>query len=484
MAACMNDLTTQRAAEETVANEEITKVCELCLKESSKYKCPRCSIFYCSLSCYQGGKHAGCSEKFYKNNFMEVMKNKKGSEEDRKKMLEILQRVDAEYKPLFDEEGAEINEEEEEEDEATETLAERMAGLDLDKDTDVIWERLTEREKREFESVLHAGRLGNLVPIWKAWWEQHDQSLVKEIGIDPSPPTLPQSTPPPEKPKEPSYADEIEVDLAKMAKDLGLNDEDTTEEEISREVSTTCDCPPILKTIPKLSDLLRNKKPSECVMYNLLNVLYSYACVVRFYNGTHNDLPVQVAQNLLEVSATLSDNANYNGTEESLASALHNASKSLSTSNTFSTSILQDVVHILLGAASDAPISYVQSALSDLHQLLGAARKQLVKKSKKSPINGDAEDPKQSKAGPSESKSLLPKTCFNCQKKLEFFLAWLTDNQDKPRILLLKVDAMYRSRRLLDEQHSATKSTLEKQWGGTKPPAKTKAKHTLIEELS
>ena len=51
----------------------------------------------------------------------------------------------------------------------------------------------------------------------------------------------------------------------------------------------------------------------------------------------------------------------------------------LSTSNPFSTSILQDLVHILLGAASDDPLSYVQSALSDLHRLFGAAKKQLAK---------------------------------------------------------------------------------------------------------
>ena len=52
------------------------------------------------------------------------------SEDDRKRMLEILQRVDAEYKPLFTEEGEEV-EDEEEIDEAVASLEERMAGLDL-----------------------------------------------------------------------------------------------------------------------------------------------------------------------------------------------------------------------------------------------------------------------------------------------------------------------------------------------------------------
>ena len=45
--------------------------------------------------------------------------------------------------------------------------------VSLDADIDLVWERLTDNEKREFESVLQAGKLGALVPIWKPWWEQH-----------------------------------------------------------------------------------------------------------------------------------------------------------------------------------------------------------------------------------------------------------------------------------------------------------------------
>ncbi|XP_022108527.1 zinc finger HIT domain-containing protein 2-like isoform X2 [Acanthaster planci] len=475
MAARYGESTTREPSEITAAKTEAIRVCELCLKEPSKYKCPRCGVLYCSLSCYRGGKHSDCSQTFYKDNFMEIMKNEKKSEDDHRRMLEILHRVDAEYKPLFDD-GAEI-EEDEEDSETAEMLEERIAGLDLDKDTDLIWEQLTEKERRDFESMLHAGHLGNLVPLWKAWWEEHDQNLVKEVGIEPLTPTPLQSTPAPEKLKEPSYADEIEVDLEKMAADFGLNykEEEKTNQNIS-ELSISCPCPSILKKIPKLSELLRNKKPSESVMYNLLNILY--ACVVRLYNGAHRDLPLPVAQNLLELSSTLSDNVNYSGTEESLASAIHNALKSLSTSNVFSTSILQDVIHILLGAAHDAPISYVHAALSDLHRLFGAAKKQLAKDTKHLTSSADPENSNSSK----ENKPQLQKTCFSCQKKVEFFLAWVAENQDKPRILFLEVDSIYRSRRLLDEQHSATKFALEKQWGGTKPPPKPK--HRLIEELS
>ena len=46
-------------------------VCPLCLKNPSKYTCPRCNTRYCSVECYKSEKHRDCSEMFYKDCFME-----------------------------------------------------------------------------------------------------------------------------------------------------------------------------------------------------------------------------------------------------------------------------------------------------------------------------------------------------------------------------------------------------------------------------
>ena len=46
-------------------------VCPLCLKNQSKYTCPRCNTRYCSVDCYKSVKHKDCSEMFYKDCFME-----------------------------------------------------------------------------------------------------------------------------------------------------------------------------------------------------------------------------------------------------------------------------------------------------------------------------------------------------------------------------------------------------------------------------
>lgn len=39
-----------------------------------------------------------------------------------------------------------------------------------DKDSQKIWDRLTEKEQEEFARMLKDGRLANLVDTWTPWW--------------------------------------------------------------------------------------------------------------------------------------------------------------------------------------------------------------------------------------------------------------------------------------------------------------------------
>ena len=49
----------------------------------------------------------------------------------------------------------------------------------LDKDTKAVWERLTEKEKKEFERLTAGGELSNLVEIWTPWWnDKVGQTIV------------------------------------------------------------------------------------------------------------------------------------------------------------------------------------------------------------------------------------------------------------------------------------------------------------------
>ena len=66
--------------EEYIKNDKNVK-CIICKEKNSKYICPKCKIFYCSVYCYK--KHNNkCLEKFYKKNCEEELKSIKINEKD------------------------------------------------------------------------------------------------------------------------------------------------------------------------------------------------------------------------------------------------------------------------------------------------------------------------------------------------------------------------------------------------------------------
>ena len=62
---------TKQFLEPVTSDTDCPSVCPLCLKQPSKYTCPRCNTRYCSVDCYKSEKHRDCSEMFYKHCFME-----------------------------------------------------------------------------------------------------------------------------------------------------------------------------------------------------------------------------------------------------------------------------------------------------------------------------------------------------------------------------------------------------------------------------
>lgn len=138
--------------------------CKLCLKKLSKYTCPRCNVKYCSLDCYRSRKHVECSEKFYKNCVMETLQGDTVDNQEKRKMVEILKR--------FEKEESEASLEDERF-EADENLEERLEGLNLE-DTEKVWAKLTQEERREFQTAVNDGYIGSLVDVWEPWWITRD----------------------------------------------------------------------------------------------------------------------------------------------------------------------------------------------------------------------------------------------------------------------------------------------------------------------
>jgi len=82
------------------------------------------------------------------------------SPEEKRQMLEILKRLEERGEDDVDE-G----------DKGTQSLEERLAGLDLEKETDVVWQRLTPSERREFQEIVTSGKMGHLLSVYTPWWE-------------------------------------------------------------------------------------------------------------------------------------------------------------------------------------------------------------------------------------------------------------------------------------------------------------------------
>ncbi|XP_035681519.1 zinc finger HIT domain-containing protein 2-like [Branchiostoma floridae] len=309
---------------------EDQSLCKLCLKQYSRYTCPRCNVAYCSLACYRSEKHVGCSEQFYKEHIIEELKQQRGSHEEKQKVLEMLKRLEDEQE-----------EEEGEDGEEEETLEDRLQGLDLDRDTEAVWDQLTAQERAEFQAVVEKGMLGEMLEMWTPWWSlSHERAaLIEEVG----------------------------------------SEQDTVREETESRTKTSPP-PPLLSKIPVLSSLLKGQ-PSECIKYNIVNILYCYAYVVRLHNGEHFTMSRQAAQEVLQLCPVFTENTSFSSAGEALHAAIARSNQDPSLANTpsFQSLVVKDVSCVLIGPSKEDSLQFVQAALSDLHHLFSVARRKVDK---------------------------------------------------------------------------------------------------------
>ena len=148
---------------------EETSGCQLCLKNASKYTCPRCNVKYCSLDCYRGRKHVKCSESFYKDCVMDALQGETVDDEGKRRMVEVLKR----FKEEETDDGLADDELE-----LGDNLEERLHGLNLDRDTEKVWQSLTDAERKEFQRAVDDGYIGALVDTWVPWWVSRDSRWV------------------------------------------------------------------------------------------------------------------------------------------------------------------------------------------------------------------------------------------------------------------------------------------------------------------
>ncbi|KAI0212348.1 hypothetical protein LSAT2_002749 [Lamellibrachia satsuma] len=389
-----------------------------CLKNAAKYTCPRCNCAYCSSECYKCAAHAQCSEGFYKDCFMEGLKEIQSSGEEKKKMIAMLERFEQQH-------SENQSDSDDSEDDGECDLAERLQGINLDSVTmETVWQRLTQRERREFETMLRDGSLGSLVELWEPWW------TIKEPLVE-----------------ETSCTTGTETGSHQMI-------------------------PRILSNVPALDQMLRKSAPSKYIKYSIVNVVYGFTYIARLHNGEHLTVAPQCAQGCVEMCGGLETE-----TYDSAAAAIHgclqrlqNQAKSLFVSAEFSVAVVKDVVLLLTGSRS-SPLGLLMAAMSDLHAVFRAARKQLAKEIK---------DNQKTDVAITQDASVLRQLFFHAQKKLEFFVSWT--HKFGLALQPLATDLEIEFCRLSSDltRQETLKTQIEGMWGGKKPP---KTSH-FIEELA
>lgn len=342
-------------------------LCKFCLMKKAKYVCPRCGTPYCSVNCYKSEDHVDCSEAFYQEWVEGELKGNKVSLDGKKRMLEILNRISNED-VTFDEEL-------DSDDEASlPDLSERLAGIDIN-DPDMVWEKLSVCEQAAFKELIKTGDISSLIPAWEPWWFQR---------ID--------------KPK-----------LVELDKDFFS---EGAFEEIKNK------CPRHYKKIRPLSEITKIK-PSNCVSFDLINILGGYCLTVRYYNGNHFDFPEEAGAVMHKLSKSLTTPQKFVSAEMALdgvglEALIYNGIEVVEDDIEL---MKTDVKKIMNGPSSSNTTHYMLSSLSDMHSMFSniACSGQKTAKGKFSA----------SFFNPDPDIDLLKKDdCKIILQRLKYFLSW------------------------------------------------------------
>lgn len=432
-------------------------VCMLCKSKPSSYTCPQCNVHYCSLACYRCPEHSVCSEKFYKEAVLQDLKSMGKTEcEAKQKMQEVLLRLrqqavstDGGMESLLKDAGVVSSETEgsamdmaekvqimellsrlaelqqsgegsateveailkkleelggepqledvdEYEQEEEVGLAERFAGLDIDKlSEEELWGILSSKEKETFMGLVKSGDLAELVPLWTPWWEEHAEGgrvLVEVLE------------------ERLSKADEGTLSATKVKKE---------QKSKSKGGSAASGVPKVSTKIPKLSSLCAN--PSPLVCFGLVNVLYAYTFTLRLFNNDTDSLIQEFCDMMIFLSEALNSGRVFNSIQDALDSGrtlVVNGGYLDKEDPLAPDRALEAVAHITAGRDEKDSTGYCLAALSQLRSVLSQARKSLTK---------DGEE------GERRQKYFL------ANKKCEFFQAWTLENEHRVRVLALEL---------------------------------------------
>ncbi|KAN0062578.1 hypothetical protein ACQY0O_005110 [Thecaphora frezii] len=131
-----------------------SSLCNLCYTNRASYTCPNCNVPYCSLACFRSQVHRECSTRFAVGTLHSELddKDRNTHDQDRKKVMDILRRLQDPTLPEDD------DQDDNEEADGEASAWDAPVDMDLDQidvlSTDQLLALLTPSERRNFELAL------------------------------------------------------------------------------------------------------------------------------------------------------------------------------------------------------------------------------------------------------------------------------------------------------------------------------------------
>lgn len=314
------------------------------------------------------------------------------SSDDKKKVLEMLQRVEEDPDDVDWEDDLDSDDESEGGD-----LAERLAEVDLN-NADAVWERLTDEEKQEFKSIVYNGEIDKIVQPVEPWWKlKLEDKLVRDLQ------------------EESIKVDDILKQCPKVQHDI--------------------------KDFKKIS----TKNPAPCIIHNIANVIAAYSYIFRYYNGDHHNYELEATDNLISICDNLKANANF----ESIISVTDAVVMSCMNFNLLADQsikavIFEDLKDIFDGPGDENNVNaFILSSLTDVLLMFKSAKNKYRKDTPKDTSASSGGTSKKfsseflSGDGRTEFKQLENPTHFlGCIRKIEFYLSFIKSRYNRTEWIL------------------------------------------------
>ncbi|XP_023242358.1 zinc finger HIT domain-containing protein 2-like [Centruroides sculpturatus] len=212
-----------------------------------------------------------------------------------------------------------------------------------------LWKFLTKDEKDRFQEIVNSDEVETILPVWNPWWNIR-KPRVQEL----------------------CSSEDRQLDIQPLSR-------------------------------------LTSRLPSECIKYNLVNVVYSYVYVAKKYNGDYCDFPAETVGAILYLSPVLYTNANFNNVSEAVQYCIQKLC--IGNGDFFlvreaAVELLKDVSSIFESIDPCVPEKSVINSLSDVIKLFREVKK----------CSGHFKN---------KSKVLIEKEKLKKSiKKLEYFISW------------------------------------------------------------